>query len=479
MSASRLPGRSGISSVRSSRMRTNPVGSPRGETSTPPPGSFVATQTNGERSTNWRVSAFRRSASFDTTTSPGDADDRAQLGFVGDRPRVGIGKASDPLSHASRPLRCSPPRADADRRDRAPTRRPGSRSQFGKKQATHGIYAEIILLAVILALQGKRDDSDIVSTVLGALLAVILAEAYADYVGTMIGTGRRPTWPELRAQLALTVRVAARRRAADRAAHARRLRASTASTPASPAAKISGIVVIGAYAYVANRRAGPLAAPQRRRRGVPARPRRRARAAQALLPLSATCRTRHGRAGRPRRSPGRAGASTDSLRGRALASAADGASCGTAAVLRGAGRPGFVRAGHHGGSCCGRRRGETVFRGRSAMFDAGGASRGTLVRKAASRGVIATWCSPAARADCSPAQRPSSAAAPDAGASPFAGPRLGDRGSSHARESSPCCLRPRRPAISEASARNRRAFFARTAPGGYRLTRRRPCTARR
>jgi hypothetical protein len=57
---------------------------------------------------------------------------------------------------------------------------------------------------VILALQGKRDDSDIVSTVLGALLAVILAEAYADYVGTMIGTGLRPTWPELRAQLALT-----------------------------------------------------------------------------------------------------------------------------------------------------------------------------------------------------------------------------------------------------------------------------------
>jgi hypothetical protein len=127
--------------------------------------------------------------------------------------------------------------------------------QFGKKQATHGIYAEIILLAVILALQGKRDDSDIVSTVLGALLAVILAEAYADYVGTMIGTGLRPTWPELRAQLALT------------------FASLLAVVPpivllmlgvygvysldaGFAAAKISGIVVIGAYAYVANRRAG-------------------------------------------------------------------------------------------------------------------------------------------------------------------------------------------------------------------------------
>src|SRR6478609_6759 len=77
-------------------------------------------------------------------------------------------------------------------------------SQFGRKQATHGIYAEIIVLAVILALQGKRDESDIVSTVIGALVAVILAEAYADYIGTMIGTGRRPTWPELRAELSLT-----------------------------------------------------------------------------------------------------------------------------------------------------------------------------------------------------------------------------------------------------------------------------------
>jgi hypothetical protein len=128
-------------------------------------------------------------------------------------------------------------------------------AQFGKKQATHGIYAEIIVLAVILALQGKRDDSDIVSTVIGAVVAVFLAEAYADYIGTMIGTGRRPTWPELRGELSLT------------------FGSMLAVVPpvlllmlgvsgviglgtGFTCAKIAGIVVIGSYAYVANRRAG-------------------------------------------------------------------------------------------------------------------------------------------------------------------------------------------------------------------------------
>src|SRR6476646_1096357 len=88
----------------------------------------------------------------------------------------------------------------AERRKHAARRWLGT--QFGRKQATHGIYAEIIVLAVILALEGKRDDTDIVSTVFGALVAVLLAEAYADYLGTMIGTGRRPTWSELQSTLA-------------------------------------------------------------------------------------------------------------------------------------------------------------------------------------------------------------------------------------------------------------------------------------
>jgi hypothetical protein len=129
------------------------------------------------------------------------------------------------------------------------------RSQFGRKQATHGIYAEIVLLAVILALEGKRDDSDIVSTIVGALLAVLLAEFYADYVGTMIGTGMRPSRAEVRSQLALTfgslVAVAP-------PVFLLVLGVSgvIGLSAGFTAAKIAGVSVIGTYAYVANRRAG-------------------------------------------------------------------------------------------------------------------------------------------------------------------------------------------------------------------------------
>ena len=71
VSASLFPGRSGRSSVRSSRIRTKPAGSPRGETSSPPSGRPVATTTNGDRSTNCRVSGLSRSAIFFRTSSVG------------------------------------------------------------------------------------------------------------------------------------------------------------------------------------------------------------------------------------------------------------------------------------------------------------------------------------------------------------------------------------------------------------------------
>jgi hypothetical protein len=134
-------------------------------------------------------------------------------------------------------------------------RRRWLRTQLGKKQVTHGVYAEIVLLAVILALEGKRDDSDIVSTIVGSLLALFLAEAYADYIGTMIGTGKRPTWAELRSQLASTagsfvvvippIVLVALGVAGAIGLHTGFL-----------AAKLTGIAVIGTYAVVANRRAG-------------------------------------------------------------------------------------------------------------------------------------------------------------------------------------------------------------------------------
>ena len=76
------------------------------------------------------------------------------------------------------------------------------RSALAGKQATHWIDIEIVVLAVILALESKRpSDRDIISSVGGALLAVLLAEFYAYYIGAMIGTGRRPTPPEVCATL--------------------------------------------------------------------------------------------------------------------------------------------------------------------------------------------------------------------------------------------------------------------------------------
>ena len=71
VSAMRLPGRSGISSVRSSRIRTNPAGSPRGLTSQRPSGDEVAMQRNGERSIHWRVRSLSRSVIFETTSGCG------------------------------------------------------------------------------------------------------------------------------------------------------------------------------------------------------------------------------------------------------------------------------------------------------------------------------------------------------------------------------------------------------------------------
>jgi hypothetical protein len=86
-----------------------------------------------------------------------------------------------------------------------PTARSDSwlRAQLNAKQATHGIYAEIVVLAVIIALEGKRaSDADVILSLLGAIVAVLLAELYAYYVGAMIGTGRRPTGVEFRAAAA-------------------------------------------------------------------------------------------------------------------------------------------------------------------------------------------------------------------------------------------------------------------------------------
>jgi hypothetical protein len=72
-------------------------------------------------------------------------------------------------------------------------------SILARTQATHAVYLAILVLALNIALEDKRvSDSAIVVTLLGAVVALMLAELYAYCVGTMIGEGRRPTGDEFR-----------------------------------------------------------------------------------------------------------------------------------------------------------------------------------------------------------------------------------------------------------------------------------------
>jgi hypothetical protein len=65
--------------------------------------------------------------------------------------------------------------------------------------ARHAVYGSVIVLAVVIAL----DDTSVrpgeaIASVVGAALATVLAEVYADYLAGMIEAGRAPTRPELR-----------------------------------------------------------------------------------------------------------------------------------------------------------------------------------------------------------------------------------------------------------------------------------------
>jgi len=129
-------------------------------------------------------------------------------------------------------------------------------SPLAGKQATHGLYIEIVVLALILAVQEKRvSDARVVSTVFGALVVLVLAEFYAYYLGTMIGTGKRPSASEIRDVLAGTAcsLVAVVPPVA--------LLMLGVFGPLSLgtgfyAAKLAGAGVIAVYALVAGRRAG-------------------------------------------------------------------------------------------------------------------------------------------------------------------------------------------------------------------------------
>jgi len=68
--------------------------------------------------------------------------------------------------------------------------------------ARHAVYGSVIVLAVVIAL----DDTSVrpgeaIASVVGAAIATVLAEVYADYLSGMIEAGRAPTGHEVREAL--------------------------------------------------------------------------------------------------------------------------------------------------------------------------------------------------------------------------------------------------------------------------------------
>ena len=129
-------------------------------------------------------------------------------------------------------------------------------AQLDGKQAIHGIYVELVVLAVIIALEGKRtSDSDVLLSLFGAIVAIALAELYAYYVGTMIASGRKPSRREFLAAVGDTagsLLAIAPPVLLVVLGVAGVLRLETGFT----AATWVGVGVIGGYALIAHRRTG-------------------------------------------------------------------------------------------------------------------------------------------------------------------------------------------------------------------------------
>ena len=105
------------------------------------------------------------------------------------------------------------------------------KAQLDGKQAIHGIYVELVVLAVIIALEGKRtSDSDVLLSLFGAIVAIALAELYAYYVGTMIASGRKPSRREFLAAVGDTAAASSRSRRRARGAR----RSLTSACPQTP-----------------------------------------------------------------------------------------------------------------------------------------------------------------------------------------------------------------------------------------------------
>jgi hypothetical protein len=129
------------------------------------------------------------------------------------------------------------------------------RRRFAER-ARHAVYGSVIVLAVIIALdETSIEPREAIASVVGAAIATLLAEVYADYLGATIRAGRSPTSEE-------------RKRALSDASAGM----FAAALPviffvlsalgvmdmksAFDAAVWTGVGVVGFYAFVANRVAG-------------------------------------------------------------------------------------------------------------------------------------------------------------------------------------------------------------------------------
>ena len=130
-----------------------------------------------------------------------------------------------------------------------------SRENRGRR-AEHAIYGSIIVLAVIVA----EDNTSVsvrvaIATVLGAALVTSLAHVYADYIGEVIRVGHHPTRGEWKVALQ---NAAVGFGMAILPAGFFLLAAFDAISldTAFDIAQWAGVAVLGAYALVANLRAG-------------------------------------------------------------------------------------------------------------------------------------------------------------------------------------------------------------------------------
>ncbi len=124
------------------------------------------------------------------------------------------------------------------------------------ERARHAVYGSVIVLAVIIALDETAvEPREAIASVVGAAVATLLAELYADYLAETIREGRSPTSEErsqalsdgatgmVAAILPIVFFILA-------AADAMRMDA------AFDAAIWTGVGVVGFYAFVANRVGG-------------------------------------------------------------------------------------------------------------------------------------------------------------------------------------------------------------------------------